>query len=622
MLAIVRRWSWLGVFYSETGAYPIAALKHGYTWQAGPLQYVTSDAALHAVFAVCLLISLAFTAGFFTRVVKWLLLPALVTVHARVWPVFAGGEAVLHAQALYALMLPVGAKFSVDSWLRQRRTDERAEPAPEATAIRSLAYPLLLLQLAVVYWFNSRSKVGLSWQEGRAVTEALGAVAMVSSFGAWIARLPEPLLRSMTHGTIAVETLLPFLLLSPWKRKYTHAVAAALMLALHGGIYLTLDVSAFSPAMLSYLPLLWHPADGPTRLWSRPRWRVRVEAVAVVALVYLMGARLSRDLQLWPKRPQLPLPEPLNTVTRVLGLLQPWMMFSPEPPRRSFVVVADAVTVKGNHFDPWNAAATGNAKPIRELRASLGRAHDFNSFDNYLSQGPDSAFHPFFARWILRQRDNGDPVERFDAWMLAISTDPREVVAAERLDERVGVLRLPLFGALPVTRFEARGVWAPERAVDGKIVPEGTHVFTPVSASMSAGCPHLTLDLGEAKNLRSAFFQADAADNFLIEASLDGAAFHALAKMTPLPGRQHLSRVVDLPGGPARFVRIRPKQSAGFRNILSEVALFDHPVSLPTLPARPSETFVAALKRPGVVGIVSGSNHPDPGCPAEAPRVP
>lgn len=612
----------LGVFYSEAGAYPIAALERRYTWQAGPLQYVTSDVALHAVFAVCLLIALAFTAGLFSRVVKWLLLPALVTVHARAWPLFAGGQAVLHSQALYAMLLPVGATLSVDTWLRQRRLEQPAAPAPEPTAIRTPAYPLLLLQLAVIYWFNARSKIGLSWQEGRAVAEALGAVTMVSTFGAWIARLPEPLLRSMTHGTIAVETLLPFLLLSPWKRKYTHAVAAALMLALHGGIYLTLDVSAFSPAMLSFLPLLWHPAGGPTRLWSRPPWRVSVEAVAVMALIYLMGARLSRDLQLWAKRPQLPLPESLSTGTRVLGLLQPWMMFSPEPSKFNFAVVTDAVTAKGKHFDPWNAAATGKAEPIKGIGSLIGRAHDFNTFDKYLMADRDSALHPFFARWVLRQRDNGDPVERFDAWILAISTDPREVVEAERLDERVGVLRLPLVGALPVSRFEARGVWAPERAVDGKIVPEGTHVFTPVSASMSAGCPHLTLDLGEAKNLRSAFFQADAADHFLIEASLDGIAFHALAEMTRLPGWQHLSRVVALPGEPARFVRIRPKQSADFYNTLSEVALFDHPVSLPTLPARPSETFVAALQRPGVVGLASGSNHPSPDCPAESLRIP
>lgn len=578
------------------------------------------------MFALCVLIALAFMAGLLTPVVKWLLLPALVTVHARAWPLFAGGEAVLHSQALYAVLLPVGATLSVDTWLRKRRQlKQPTTHALQATAIRSLAYPLLLLQLAVVYWFSSRSKLGLSWHEGRAVSEALGAVTTVSTLGAWIARLPEPLLRCATHGTIALETVLPFLLLSPWKRKRMHAVAAALMLALHAGIYFTLDVGAFSPAMLSYLPLLWHPAQGETRIWARPAWRVRVEAAAVMTLVYLMGARLSRDLVLWPERPQLPIPESLNTGTRVLGLLQPWMMFSPEPSKLNVAIVTDAVTIKGKHFDPWNAAATGNAEPIKGIGSLQGRAHDFNTFDYHLASGPASEYQPFLARWVLRQRYDGDPIERFDAWLLVISTDSRRVVGAEHLDERVGVLRLPLADVLPVTRFEARGVWAPERALDGKIVPEGTHVLTPVSASMSAGCPHLTLDLGEAKNLRSAFLQADAADHFTIEGSLEGVRFYMLAEMAPRPQQEHLSRVIALPGEPARYVRIRPKTSVGFQNTLSEVAVFDHPVSLPALPAlsaRSGEIFFAALERTGVVGVVSGSNHPDPGCPAESPRVP
>jgi hypothetical protein len=235
----------------------------------------------------------------------------------------------------------------------------------------------------------------------------------------------------------------------------------------------------------------------------------------------------------------------------------------------------------------------------------------------------DTAFHPFFARWVLSQQlAPEDRVERFDAWMLAISADPRERVAADTLDARVGVIPLPIADAMPIAHFEARGVWAPERALDGKIVPEGTHVFTPVSASMSAGCPYLTLDLGQAKNPASAFFQADADDRFLIEGSLDGADFHALAEMVPGRGQQHLSRVVALPGESVRFVRLRPAQSGGLRHVLSEVAVFDHPVTLPMLPARLSDTFLAALDRPGVVGLVSGSNQPDPPCPMEARRRP
>ena len=66
-----------------------------------------------------------------------------------------------------------------------------------------------------------------------------------------------------------------------------------------------------------------------------------------------------------------------------------------------------------------------------------------------------------------------------------------------------------------------------------------------------------------------------------------------------------------------RFVRVRPMKSRGMSHFLSELALFDQPVSLPTLPEDDEHTFISALDRPAVAGIVSGSNHPSPECPAE-----
>jgi hypothetical protein len=63
---------------------------------------------------------------------------------------------------------------------------------------------------------------------------------------------------------------------------------------------------------------------------------------------------------------------------------------------------------------------------------------------------------------------------------------------------------------------------------------------------------------------------------------------------------------------------VRPAYSRAFRHNLSEVALFDHAVSLPVLPLSKRDQFFASLARPSVVGIVSGSNYPTPDCPAEA----
>lgn len=618
--AVLRRWSMLEVFYAGTGAYPIEALSDRPGWSVGPLLFLSSEPALHAAFAVCLLITLVFTLGLGTRVVKWLLLPVLVIIDARTPVLFTGGELVLHLQALYACLFPLGRVLSVDAWLARRAGQCQKEPSNSATSIQTLAYPLVLLQLAVIYLFNALSKYGATWQDGTALARALGAATMVTDFGAWVASLPDPVLRALTRATLITEGSLPLLLLSPWYRRRTHALAAVLIVSLHGGIWLAMEVGSFSLAMIAHVALLWHARGAQDHVEVPSKRRRRGEALAVAALTYLMAARLGQDLMLFPNRPRLPFPAALNRVTHALGIWQPWMMFAPDPPERDFVIVTDAVTRSGRHFDPWRQIVSGRADPFQELPASVVRAHAFTRYENALSERAATKTQPFFARWVLAQRWGDDPVERFDSWLMVISTAPGDVVPEETLDGLVGIAPLPLPNALPVVSFQARGVWAPERALDRKIVPEGTHVFTPVSATMSAGCPSLTVDLGQPKSVQSAFFQADAADHFLIEGSLDGTTFRSLGEMPKLRERQHKSRVISLPGEPVRFVRVRPLRSRGFRHILSEVALFDHPVSLPALVARPSERFVSALARPTVVGIVSGSNRPSPDCPAEAAR--
>jgi hypothetical protein len=89
--------------------------------------------------------------------------------------------------------------------------------------------------------------------------------------------------------------------------------------------------------------------------------------------------------------------------------------------------------------------------------------------------------------------------------------------------------------------------------------------------------------------------------------------------MPRMPGRQHLSRVIELPGDDLRYVRIRPVEPRAWRHFISEVALFDRIVALPELASRPSEDFYSALPLPATAGVVSRSNHPSPDCPAESP---
>jgi len=431
-----------------------------------------------------------------------------------------------------------------------------------------------------------------------------------------------PLLHALTYGTLTIEGVLPLLLLNPWARRYVHAVAGLLMIALHGGIFLAMEVGSFSAALVSFVPLLWHPRNEQLRVLVHSRRRAWLEISAVYLLLYIGAARLSRDLILFPNRPQLPMSAKLDDATRALGLLQGWMMFSPEPPDRDYVVVTDAVTRNGLHFDPFREVASGSATVIKQMPRSVARQHIFSRYENFLSESAHSPIHPFFSHWVLSQRGpDGEPVERFDAWLLAMMTDPKLVVPPAELARRVGVVPLPLEPGHAIESFQSVGVWAPERAFDRQVMPEGTHVLTPFSASMSAGCPHLTVDFGTPKRLTSAYFQAGSSDSFLIEGSLDGKSYIALGEMVRVQGSQQTSRVIELAPTEARFVRLRPSRPQGMNNFLSEFAFYDHAIVLPQLPKHSKQqlAFLSSLERPSVAGILSAVSQPSADCPAEDP---
>ena len=70
-----------------------------------------------------------------------------------------------------------------------------------------------------------------------------------------------PMSKAFTWAAWAAEATLPFLLLSPFGQRYTRRAAALLIVALHGGFALFLNLGIFVPAMLAFTPNLLMAAD-------------------------------------------------------------------------------------------------------------------------------------------------------------------------------------------------------------------------------------------------------------------------------------------------------------------------------------------------------------------------
>jgi hypothetical protein len=117
--------------------------------------------------------------------------------------------------------------------------------------------------------------------------------------------------------------------------------------------------------------------------------------------------------------------------------------------------------------------------------------------------------------------------------------------------------------------------------------------------------------------------QADAADQFILEGSVDGLIYQHLGEVTREQSMHHLARLIPLARTPVRYVRVKPALAGRVRHFLSEIALFDHAVTLPVLPSvdADGEDYFSSLDRPSVGGVFSVSADAS-ACRAEAPPQP
>jgi hypothetical protein len=184
-----------------------------------------------------------------------------------------GGYVVLHLLVLWSMFLPLGRRLSVDSWIASyRRRHETTIDAlndfdedPRRTRpVRSIAVTALILQFAIIYYFNVIHKTGPAWKDGSAVYYFFQQDRMVTWFGAWVRHYtPEFLIQAMTYGTLVLESAIALCLLSPAYTRVLRMVGWGLVLILHGSIDVVVQLGPFSYAMF-----IVHAVFIPREFWE------------------------------------------------------------------------------------------------------------------------------------------------------------------------------------------------------------------------------------------------------------------------------------------------------------------------------------------------------------------
>jgi hypothetical protein len=220
------------------------------------LWWIESPRLLWAHHGVTMLLAAAMMLGVATRVtvpLSWLL--QLMYMHRLTGALF-GLDQITTMLAMYLMLAPCGAVFSIDAWWRRRRLAGGADlstrrarfwlPAPEPSVAANVATRLMQLHVCVIYLFGGLWKArGEMWWDGTAMWFAAANFEYQSNDLTWLSQFPL-LFAALTHVTIFWETFYCALV---WPR-LTRPLVLLTAVLVHGGIALFLGMITFGLMMI------------------------------------------------------------------------------------------------------------------------------------------------------------------------------------------------------------------------------------------------------------------------------------------------------------------------------------------------------------------------------------
>lgn len=206
--------------------------------------WVQSPAGMRTVHFIALAVFFLLMIGLFSRTMAVLAFLLAISYAARVTPgAFFGLDKVNTMLAMYLMVGPCGARYSVDRLLRLRR-GAAAEVASSSSA--NLAIRLIQVHMCIVYLFSGLGKLqGETWWTGAAVWYAVSTQEYQSLDMTWLANYWW-LVNLMTHATVFWELFYCALV---WPR-LTRPWVLLIAVLVHGGIAVALGMPTFGLVML------------------------------------------------------------------------------------------------------------------------------------------------------------------------------------------------------------------------------------------------------------------------------------------------------------------------------------------------------------------------------------
>lgn len=252
------RTQYFTAFFTDQGILPRAAAVNWFGGGSFSLYFVSGS----TFFTGCLIAAngiaaIALMLGYRTRIATiatWFL---LVSLHHRTSILSSGADDLLRLLLFWAIFLPIGARYSIDS------ATERAK-LYTTSGIFNFASIAILMQVLYVYWVGALLKTHTDWHtDFTAVYYALNAEEYTRSLGLWVVENFSAALPFFTGFVYFLELFSPLLIVAPFLLLWFRLPVLILLISMHIGFLLLLNVGIFPfvsiCSLLLFLPKeIWH----------------------------------------------------------------------------------------------------------------------------------------------------------------------------------------------------------------------------------------------------------------------------------------------------------------------------------------------------------------------------
>ena len=245
-----------GVFHESSAKRGVRLARWTY------FDHIDTLKGMQVAHGAALVVNILFMLGFKSRTMGFLSVLAHSALYQRNSWFMNGGDRLVREFAFYICLVPCGAVFSIDAWLKNNKLKRLGRYIDQAPMIPIFALRLIQIQIAFVYFISGIKKFGSgSWNRGSAIYYSLSTDNYSRSD--WLnsvfldGRMGYEFTKIGTYVTLYWETF--FWLLVLWRP--TRWLAIVVGVLMHIGIHMTLMVAFFSGismwAYMAFLPYDW-----------------------------------------------------------------------------------------------------------------------------------------------------------------------------------------------------------------------------------------------------------------------------------------------------------------------------------------------------------------------------